>query len=268
MDYISRYDIYEDVSNFQLLPKLPVVIKVGGRGFKTLTKSLERPYDLNLINVFKNTLLSTIQNIDGAVFGFQYSDSFIFILRNDRSFEDIPWYQNKIQEITGIISSIVSVNFFKNIVLEDNLSGLDGDAIFKSKVFLLPSLNEVVNYLIWHQHLCMGDAIFRAAQTEITNLYGKLEASKILNNKKLDEKLDILQEKCQIDYETHYPASYRHGIAAYKTPKLISTIEGNIQKTKWTTNSNLPNFNKDKNFITNIIQTGVDIVRGERDIIL
>ena len=268
MDYISRYDLYEEASNFQLLPRIPVVIKVGGRGFKAITRSLDRPFDIKLINVFKNTLLNTIQNIDGAIFGFQYSDSFIFILRNDRSFEDVPWYQNKVQEIVGIVSSMISVNFFKNLILEDDISGLEGDAIFYAKIFALPSLNEVVNYLIWNQQLCMGDAIFRAAQAEVTNQYGKSEAFKILNNKKLDEKLDILQEKCQIEYETYYPATFRHGIAAYKVPKLINTMEGNVHKTKWTTNSNLPNFNKDKNFLTNIIQTGRDIVRGERDIII
>src|ERR1700710_1393213 len=147
MDYISRYDVYENASDFQLLPKVPVIIKVGGRGFKTLTKSLNRPFDEKLINVFKNTLLNTIQNIDGAVFGFQYSDSFLFVLRNDRSYEDIPWYQNKIQEISGIVSSMVTINFFKNLIREDDLNELDGDAIFRSKVFLLPSVNEVTNYL-------------------------------------------------------------------------------------------------------------------------
>lgn len=268
MDYISRYDIYENASDFQLLPRIPIIIKVGGRGFKTITKSLNRPFDQKLINVLKNTLLHTIQNIDGAIFGFQYSDSFIFVLRNDRSFEDIPWYQNKIQEITGIVSSMISVNFFKNIILEDELNALDGDAIFRSKVFALPSLNEVTNYLIWHQQLCMGDAIFRATQTAVANQYGWSEAVKILNGKKLDEKLDILQDKCQIDYETYYPASFRYGIAAYKAPKFIKTMEGSIQKIKWTTNDNLPIFSSDRNFITNIIQSGCDIIRGERDIII
>lgn len=268
MDYISRYDVYENASDFQLLPRIPVIIKVGGRGFKTLTKSLDRPFDSKLISVFKNTLLNTIQNIDGAVFGFQYSDEFIFVLRNDKTLESVPWYQNKVQEIAGIVSSMVTVNFFRNLILEDDLGALDGDAVFRSKVFALPSLNEVTNYLIWQQHLCMGDAIFRASQSEITNQFGKLEASKILSNKKLDEKLDILQEKCQIDFESYYPSSFRYGIAAYKAPKFINTQEGSVQKIKWTTDSNLPIFSKDKNFITNIIQSGRDVIRGERDIII
>ncbi len=268
MDYVCRYDVYENASDFQLLPRIPIVIKVGGRGFKTLTRSLDRPFDVKLVNVFKNTLLNTIQNIDGAIFGFQYSDNFLFVLRNDRSFEDVPWYQNKIQEITGIVSSMVSVNFFKNLMLEDELNELDGDAIFRSKVFALPSVNESANYIIWHQQLCMGDAIFRAAQSEITNQYGKLEAQKILNGKKLDEKLDILQEKCQIDYESYYPAAFRNGIAAYKAPKFITTQEGSVQKNKWTTNSNLPIFSKDKIFITSILNSGHDVIRADRDIII
>lgn len=268
MDYV-RYDHYESVADFQLLNRLPVIIKVSGRSFSRLTRNLDRPFDKRLINVFKNTLLHTIQSIDDAVFGFQYSDELVFVLRNDRSFEYQPYHQNKIQEILGIIASTVTVNFFKNLILEDELNELDGDAIFRSKVFTLPSINETVNFLIYKQQLCMGNAIFRAAQAEITNLYGKSATFKILNGKKLGEKLDILQDKCQIDYESHYPAAYRNGIAAYKVPKIIKTSDGEQnQKNKWIIDSNLPIFSSDKNFLINIINSGSDVFRIDRDLMI
>jgi len=262
----NRHDAYEDAYDFKIISKLPVLINVSGRSFSRLTRRLDRPFCNKLINVFKNTLLQTICQLDGAVFGFQYSDQFVFVLRNDRTFDDKPWYQNKIQDINSIVSSLISVNFFKNLVLEDELNELDGDAIFKTKVFALPSLNEVVNHLILKQQFCYGDAIFRATQAEFTKIYGKLETDKLLYGKKLDEKIGLLQDSCQIDYETYYPKSYRLGVAVYKIPKIIKSSNGDFQKNKWTIDSNLPSFIEDRNFLSNIIYSGHDVFRGNRDL--
>ena len=263
----NRHDTYEEAYDYKIIRRLPIIISVSGRNFSNLTKRLDRPFCPKLLNVFKNTLLQTIQSIEGAVFGFQYSDRFVFVLRNDRTFEEQPWYQNKIQDINGIVSSMISVNFFKNLVLEDELNELDGDAIFRTFVFSLPSLNEVVNNLILKQQLCYGDAIFRATQAEFTKIYGKNEANKLLYGKKLDEKIDLLASECDINYENHYPKAYRLGIAAYKAPKIVKTNDGDIQKNKWIVDSNLPSFLEDRSFISNIIVSGSDIFRGNRDLI-
>jgi len=266
--YSLRHHQYESSYDYQIIPRLPVIIKVDGRNFSRLTRRLDRPFCSKLINVFKNKLLQAIQQIDGAVFGFQYSDRFVFVLRNDRTFEEKPFCQNQIQDINGLVSSIISVNFFKNLVLEDELNELDGDAIFKTKVFALPSLNEVVNHLILKQQLCYGDAIFRATQAEYIKIYGKVEADRLLSGKKLDEKIDLLKSECDIDYEDYYPKAYRLGIGAYKVPKIIKTEDGEFQKNKWVIDSNLPSFLQDKSFLSNIIVSGHDIFRADRDLII
>lgn len=266
--FSNRHDRFESSYDYCIIPRLPVIIRVNGRNFSRLTRRLDRPFCSKLINVLKNTLISTIQQIEGAIFGFQYSDEFTFVLRNDRTFEEKPWYQNNIQDINGVVSSIVSVNFFKNLVLEDELNELDGDAIFKTKVFALPSLNEVVNHLILKQQHCYGDAIFRATQAECTKIYGKFEADKLLYGKNLDEKIELLSSKCKINFENDYPSYYRFGIGAYKAPKIIKTIDDEIQKNKWIIDTNLPSFIEDRGFIKNIIVSGQDVFRADRDLII
>jgi len=261
----NRHDKYESIYDLQIIDRIPIIIRVNGRNFSRLTRRLDRPYCIKLINVFKNTLLQTIQVIDDAIFGFQYSDEFTFVLRNDRSYEYQPWCQNKVQDIASVISSMISINFFKNLVLEDDLNELDGDAIFKTKVFAMPSINEAVHHIILKQQLCYGDAVFRAANAEFTKIYGKTEANKRLFGKNLDEQIELLQSECNIDYE-NYPKAYRFGIGAYKVPKIIKTIDGEIQKNKWIIDSNLPSFILDKSFLSNIIYSGVDIIRANRDI--
>lgn len=266
--YNSRHSEYEACYDIKIIPRLPIVITVDGRNFSRLTRRLDRPFCTKLANVFKNTLLQSIQQLDGAVFGFQYSDKFVFILRNDFTFETKPFCQNSIQDINGLVSSLVSVNFFKNLVLEDDLNELDGDAIFKTKVFALPSLNEAVNHLILKQQLCYGDAIFRATQAEFTILYGKSEADKLLYGKKLSEKIELLQSECKIDYDNYYPNIYRLGIGAYKAPKIIRRGDEDKQQNKWMIDLNLPSFLQDRHFLSNIIVSGQDIFRADRDLII
>lgn len=265
--YNNRHDRYESSYDQYIINRIPVVVRVSGRNFSRLTKRLDRPFCSNLTNVFKNTLLQVILQLDGAVFGFQYSDQFTFVLRNDRNFEEKPFCQNNIQDINGLVSSLVSVNFFKNLVLEDELNELDGDAIFKTKVFALPSLNEVVNHLILKQQHCYGDSIYRATQAEFTKIYGKIEADRLLFGKKLDEKIDLLKDKCNIDH-FNYPNSYRFGVGAYKAPKIIRKNDIDEQKNKWIIDSNLPSFMQDKSFLSNIIISGQDIFRADRDLIV
>jgi tRNA(His) 5'-end guanylyltransferase len=264
----NRHDVYESSYDYHITPRLPIVIRVNGRHFSNLTKRLDRPFCSKLINVFKSTLLQTIQQLDGAVFGFQYSDEFTFVLRNDRNFEEKPFCKNNIQELNGLVSSLVSVNFFKNLVLEDELNELDGDAIFKTKVFALPSLNEAVNHIILKQQFCYGDAIFRATQAEFVKIYGKSEADRLLYGKKLDDKIDLLYSECKIDYENYYPKSFRLGVAAYKVNKIIRKNDVDEQKKKWIIDSNLPSFIEDRNFLSNIIVSGTDVFRADRDLII
>lgn len=263
--FFDRQNSYELAYDYKITNHLPIIIHLNGRNFGRLTKSLERPYSPTLLNIFGNTIFQSILEIEGAIFGFQYSDNFIFILRNDRSSEDQPWFQNKIQKIVSVSSSIVSVNFFKNVLASD--IELNGDPIFDSKVFSLPSLNEVINNLILKQKLCIQNSIFRAAQTELSNQYGKEKAIKILYGKKINEKLELLHTEFGINYEEYYPAAFRLGQAVYKIPIIIKTKEEEISRNKWILDAELPDFLSDRNFLSNIIRSGHDVFRVERDLI-
>lgn len=264
--FFDRHESYKEAYNYKILNNLPVIIQINGRNFSRLTKKLSRPYCKTLLNILSNTLYQSILEIEGAVFGFQYSDDFIFVLKNDRNPEDQPWYQNCIQKIASVSSSIISVNFLKN-VLASNIE-LDGDPIFESDVFAVPSIGEAINHLILKQKLCINDAIYRAAQAEFTNQYGKDKAIKLLHGKKIPEKLDLLYSNCEIDYQKYYPSEYRLGIAVYKIPMIIRTKDEDISRKKWVLDFDIPDFLSDRNFLTNIIRSGHDVFRAERDLII
>jgi len=146
--------------------------------------------------------------------------------------------------------------------METHPPEIDGDVIFDAFCFGLPSTVEVVNNLILSQQNCIRDAISRAVLSELAAIKGKDAAVKILYGKKIEERINILLETCDIEYEEYYPAEYRKGIAVYKVPQ-----SGNEEaKSKWIIDYNIPLFVLDKNFILNILHSGRDIFRANRDL--
>lgn len=262
MDFLDRQKSYENAYDYTIINRLPIIIRCDARNFTKISKQVEHPFDQQVFDLFAKTLFHTITDMDGAVFGFHFNDEFTFILKN---VEDQCWYQNKIQKLASITASICSTYFLKNSLAEG--PDLDGDAIFDAKVFAVPSFNEAVNNIILRQQECMLHAINRAAYDELIKIYGKEKTIKLLYGKKSEEKIDLLQNECDIIFNEYYPSAFRRGLAAYKVPKIIHSKEGDITRNKWALDYEVPIFALDRNFLSNIIYSGHDIVRADRDLI-
>jgi tRNA(His) 5'-end guanylyltransferase len=70
----------------------------------------------------------------------------------------------------------------------------------------------------------------------------------------VDEKINLLFEECNIVFN-NYPKVFRRGAALYKAPNIVN----GIIKNKWIINEDLPIFNKNQSFISNILKNGLDI---------
>src|SRR5690606_19441774 len=68
----------------------------------------------------------------------------------------------------------------------------------------------------------------------------------------MEEKYSEITNKFKIDL-TSYPLAFWRGIACFRSPKIIKTEFGNEVKNKLTINDELPFFNKDQDFLYNII---------------
>ena len=260
----ERQKAYEDVYDHRIIKRLPLIIRLDGRGFSRLTKRLPRPYCSKMLDLMANTMLNTAMEVEGAIFAYQQSDEITIVLRNDKSYDSEPWFQNRIQKIVSITASLATMFFIKNFSSMDNPPDINNNAIFDCRVFAVPSLQEAANNLIFRQQDCIRNAITSAAQAELGKQFGKKTALKLLHNKNSKDRLDLLLTKCSIDFDKHYPSAFRMGVGAYKIPTLIKDSEN--MRSKWTLDKNVPSFITDKNFILNILHSGVDVFRAERDL--
>ena len=255
----QRIKTYEDAYDTTIIKRLPVICRIDGKNFSRLTKKIQRPFDLIMIELMAQTMVSTIMEMEGAVFGYQQSDEITFILKNDQSFESEPWFGNRIFKIASITSSIATLSFKKHFDALDKKIDLVGDALFDARVFAVPSVSEAANSIQWRQADCLRNAITNAAQAELGKKFGRKTAYKLLEGKNSHQRLTLLKEECNINFDTHYPTAFRRGIAAYKIP----IIAGDVSRNKWILDREAPIFAQNRNFLINIITMGRDLYRVE-----
>jgi len=247
----NRVLAYEDVSEFKLTRKLPVVISLNGRGFRKTTSVLQKPYSEEFVSIMGQTLIRLASEIEGTVFLYSFNDEINIICRNDQNLDSEAWYDNNIQKIISASASIASIAIW-TAAQAQNVKLL-GDPVFLGKAFIVPSVTEAINYLIAKQHQASHTAISMACFYELLTKYNVEKVLRITKNLTIDEKYDLLMKECDVDLQS-YPLAFWRGIACYRTPKLIKTTFGDEMKNKLTIDDELPFFNKDQMFLNNIFK--------------
>ncbi len=261
---IERFEEYESLHDTKIMQRLPIIIKSNIRNFSKFSKNLEKPYSYQLLNLIKDSMMQTIIDIDGAIFGFSWGGEISIVIKND--IDSIPYYNNKIQTISSIISSMMSINFFKNYLAADNQIDIYGEAIFETKTFAIPNISETINYIIWRQKTCLYNAVSTAAEYELNKIYNKTIVNNMLFEKNISEKIDLLEKECKIDFNNYHKMFY-HGCSAYKINKIISKNKENISRKRWISDDNLSDFLSNKEFLLNIMQNGYDAFNVDRDFV-
>ncbi len=189
--------------------------------------------------------LQTAEKIEGCVFAYTQSDEASFVVLNDQSQESVPWFGNRIQKMTSIVSSIFTAHF--NALMSGPI------AYFDSRVFAVPNLLEVSNYLVWRQQDATRNSVQLSSFYGIANKIGKKTALKKLHGLNTKEQQELLYSETGINWND-YPIKFKRGVGLYK-----ETYEKEINGTKvirsgWKIDNNIPIFSSDKEFLKNILE--------------
>ena len=255
----ERMKEYEMVSRTRLIRRMPVIIRLDGCHFHTLTRGLDKPFDKNLMNIMQKTMLELCNKIQGCVLGYTQSDEITLVLVDYQRLESMAWYDNQVQKMCSVAASIATSAFEK--ALDEEIDELDVDAqkyywndqLFKQeecieKKYLLISkkwkanfdarafnipIYEVINNLIWRQQDATRNSILSVAQSLYSHKELQGIGTKELQNKMLTEK-DVSWN----DYKT----DEKRGIAA------IKDNEG-----KWFIDELTPIFTEDRDYINRLV---------------
>jgi tRNA(His) guanylyltransferase len=254
MNLGDRMKNYERAYDYYIPNRLPVIVRVDGKGFSRWTKKTNRvkPFDEELCQAMGFACMQTASNIEGCMFGYTQSDEMTFVLFNDQSFESTPWFGNRIQKITSVVSSMVTANF--NLHVDNNWDDPTPIALFDARAFVVPNVQEAINCLIWREQDCLKNSISAACYYEVGNKVGKKTARELMYNKSQKERQEILFSVAGINWN-NYSNKYKRGVATYKTTRVIGE---NCIRSEWVIDENLPIFSKKPEFLLGILNSNKD----------
>ena len=237
----KRMKRYELSSKSFLTRRTPVIIRLDGKAFHTLTKGFQKPFDPILGEVMQRVMQRLCEEIQGCVFGYTQSDEITLVLVDYKTLTSDAWFDYNLQKLASVSASLATRYF----ILEMNSVAINGYALgyssddllkyfqsclkvaFDSRCFNIP-MEEVCNNLIWRQQ----DAIRNSVQ-----LLGHAHFShKELQNKSCKKIKEMLLEKGVV-WENI-------AISNQRGSTCIKNTEGG-----WVVDNETPLFQENRNYV-------------------
>ena len=143
----ARMKDYEQRCRTRLPRRMPLIIRVDGRAFRTFTRPLKKPFDEKLVNAMNRCAMALCQEIHGAQMAYVQSDEISVLVHNYKRHETAAWFDNQVQKMVSVAASVAAASMTLG---SRDLFGTPRAAAFDARAFILPE-NEVCNYFIWRQ---------------------------------------------------------------------------------------------------------------------
>jgi tRNA(His) 5'-end guanylyltransferase len=174
----DRFKEYEAVNRCFLTRRLPVIMRLDGKAFHTITrKSFGKKWNIDFVNLMIDTAKAVQKDIQGCNFCYCQSDEISFIITDYKTINTDAWFNYNVNKMVSISASLASSTF--SLLYSKPVC-------FDSRVFSIPQ-DEVTNYFIWRQI----DATRNAIQMSAREYYSHKE----LNNKNTNEIQEMLFQK-------------------------------------------------------------------------
>ena len=200
---------YEDRYRFKLTRRVPVILRLDGKSFHTLTKSCVKPFDDAFIAAMSITASYLLQEIQGAKVAYVASDEISLLLTDFDTLTTDAWFDYNVQKMCSIAASMAST-YFTNAYLSADSGQF---ALFDCRAFNIPE-DDVANYFIWRQKDWIRNSVSMAARAHFSH--------KECHKKSTQDLRNMLINIHQDWYEL--PALYTHGLFIFR-PGIRKTYE-------------------------------------------
>lgn len=228
----SRMKGYESQTcGIRLIPRIPVIARLDGKGFSKFTKGLKRPYDKRLSDLMVETTKYLVKETN-ANCGYQQSDEITLVFYTDK-IESSIYFDGRLFKMIGDLAAMASVYFNRELgkYLPEKADKMPR---FDARVYNVPTLEEAVNSFIWRE--------MDATKNSITMAASEYYSHKELMGKNGSEKQEMLFQK-GVNWND-YPSFFKRGtyIQRKRVLKPFTTEEIEKLPTKH-------NARKDTNFM-------------------
>ena len=246
-------EFYENRTKVYLNRRTITIIRLDGKGFSKFTKNLNKPFDDGFSDDMDATAAFLCENIQGARFAYTQSDEISVVLCDYENQESSAWFDYSVQKMTSIAASLATAKFnqlrtFRKL----NDSGLELKAedvntstlaFFDARVFQVPTVDEMINAMIFRQQDCTRNSISMAASANFSH--------KALEGKSGNDKQEMLFSEKGINWND-YLTKYKRGSVILKETYIKVGEKGYAERTRWVP-VETPIFTQDKDFLINLI---------------
>lgn len=151
----DRMKLYERSAEYVLTRRIPVIIRIDGRAFHTITrKRFGKAWSMEFTQQMIDMARFVQADIAGCDFCYSQSDEVSFLLTDYKTLNTQGWFGYDLRKLISISAGLASAYFSKVYGKE---------VCFDSRAFSIPQ-DEVVNYFIWRQVDATRNAIQMAGR--------------------------------------------------------------------------------------------------------
>lgn len=183
----------------KLMPLIPIIARIDGRGFSKFTKGLERPYDIRLSKLMVDTTKYLVHETN-ACCGYTQSDEITLGWYSPEYGSEI-FFDGRISKMTSTLAALASVYFNRELPGRLPPEYVAKMPTFDSRVWNVPNIVEGANAFLWREQDATKNSISMAARAYYSH--------KELIDKNGSEMQEMLFQK-GINWND-YPAFFKRG---------------------------------------------------------
>lgn len=214
----DRMKGYENATcGIRLLPRIPVIARLDGKGFSKFTKGLKRPYDERLANLMIETTKYLVKETN-ANCGYHQSDEITLVWYSE-TYESKIYFDGRLFKMISDLAAMASVFFNRELpnYLPEKTHLMPR---FDCRVFNVPTADEAANTFLWRELDATKNSISMAAQ----HYYSHKE----LHAKNSSQKQEMLFQK-GVNWND-YPAFFKRGTYIQRKRQLTKFTQQELEK--------------------------------------
>ncbi len=102
----DRIKSYENTFRHSLPIRTPVVLRLDGKAFHTVTANLAKPFDERFMRIMDQTTIALCKEIQNAQLAYTQSDEISVLITPYTTFDTQPWVENNIQKTVSLAAAI------------------------------------------------------------------------------------------------------------------------------------------------------------------
>lgn len=216
-DRMKAYESAETSRRF--IPMVPIYARLDGRSFSKLTKSMNKPYDVDFSACMK-AACSYLVDKTNANIGYTQSDE-ISLCWLTESLESEIFFNGKIFKMTSNLAAMATLAFYLEFQKRFPVSAAKNMPTFDCRIFQVPNKEEAINCFVWRE--------MDATRNSVSMLAQSLFSHKQLDKKGIRSMLDMIHDAGYNwnDQPTHFKRGtyfQRKTVEKYLTDEELNAI--------------------------------------------